>query len=203
MSTSTVRPRPSAGKIVGSIAVVGAAAAVAGLGTFGGFTDSTASTDATTETGVLAIDVSLPGSSAPVPYSAFGMMPGDVGSVPLNLNNGGTVDLSSVVFDSRATASSLLDSDTVHGLQLRVDTCATDWVRSGYAYSCAGGATELYAGPIVTNQPLAGAHSLQAGVVDHLLLTVSFPDTGSNALQNQASSFEFVFTGTQRDGAAR
>ncbi|WP_040337594.1 hypothetical protein [Candidatus Blastococcus massiliensis] len=202
MSTSTVR-RPNTGRIVGSIAVIGAAAAVAGLGTFGGFTDSTASVDAVADTGVVSIDVSAAGTSAPVPYTAAGMMQGDVGSMPLDLRNDGTVDLSSLVFGSRATTSSLLDTDVVHGLQLKLETCATPWARSGYTYSCTGGATALYEGPMVANQALTGARSLQAGAVDRLLATVSFPDTGSNALQNQSSTFEFVFTGTQRDGAAR
>lgn len=200
MSTTTVRR--TAGKIVGTIAVVGSAAAVAGLGTFGGFTDSTTPADATAETGVLAIDVSLPGGGS-VPYTSVGMLPGDSGSIPLDLRNGGDVDLGSLVFDSRATTSSLLDTDAEDGLQLKLETCASPWTRSGYTYSCSGGATELYEGPIVANQALAGASSIEAGATDRLLATVSFPDSGNNALQDQESTFEFVFTGTQRDGAAR
>ncbi|WP_137160401.1 hypothetical protein [Blastococcus sp. CCUG 61487] len=202
MSTSTAR-RVSAGRIVGSIAVVGAAAAVAGLGTFGAFTSSTEAVEAVADTGVLSIDVSIAGTSAPVPYSSFGMLPGDSGSFPMDLRNGGSVDLASLVFESRATTSSLLDTDQVNGLQLKLETCATPWSASGQNWTCSGGATELYDGPIVANSPLTGARSLQAGVVDRLLATVSFPDTNQNALQNQSSTFEFTFTGTQRDGGNR
>lgn len=202
MSTSTVRGT-SAVKVAGSIVVVGAAVAVAGIGTFGGFTDSTSAVDAGVDTGVLGIDVSIPGMSAPVPVSTLSMLPGDEISVPLNLRNGGDVDLSSVTLDSYATASSKLDTDAVHGLQLEIATCDTAWVRSGYDYSCAGGAVELYAGPVAAEEELAGARSLTAGQTDHLLATVSFPTTGGNAMKDQRSSLEFVFTAVQRDGGDR
>jgi hypothetical protein len=202
MSTTSIRRR-TVGKVVGSIAVLGTAAAVAGLGTFGGFTDSTSAVQAEADTGVLSIDVSLAGTTTPVPYTSVGLMPGDSGGMPIDLRNDGTVDLSSVVFQSRATSSSLLDTDQVNGLQLKLESCATLWVQSGWNYSCAGGATQLYAGPIVANQALPGARSLQAGAIDHLLATVSFPTTGGNAMQNQVSTLEMVFTGMQRDGGAR
>jgi hypothetical protein len=204
MSTSTrTAGRRHAVKVAGSLAVVGAAVAVAGLGTFGGFTDSTSVVDAGVGTGVLSIDVSAAGSSAPVPVTTARMLPGDVTSVPMDLRNSGDVDLSSLVLLSRATTSSLLDSDPVHGLQLRVDSCATAWVRSGAGYSCAGGAGALYAGPVAVDTALPAARSLQAGRTDHLLATVSFPTTGGDAMENQSSSLEFVFTGTQRAGGAR
>ena len=195
--------RHGAVKVAGSIAVVGAAAAVAGLGTFGDFTGSTEAVDSGVDTGVLSIDVSAAGTSTPVPVTTASMLPGDVGSFPMDLRNGGDVDLSSLVLASYATESSLLDTDLVDGLQLDLDTCATAWVRSGYSYSCTGGATDLYAGPVAADVTLAGAYSLAAGQTDHLLATVSFPTTGGDALQDQQSSLEFVFTATQRDGAAR
>ncbi|MGY2126946.1 hypothetical protein [Blastococcus sp. SYSU DS0617] len=198
MSTTT-----STVKVAGSIVVLGAAVAVAGLGTFGGFTDSTSAVDAGVDTGVLSIDVSAAGTSAPVPVTTATMMPGDVGYFPMDLRNGGTVDLSSVTLGSSAAVSSRLDSDPVHGLQLQIDTCETAWVRSGATYSCAGGADQLYAGPVATSAELAGAHSLEAGKTDHLLATVSFPTTGGNAMKDQKSTLEFVFTAAQRDGGSR
>lgn len=204
MSTTTsTTGRRSAGKVVGSIVVVGAAAAVAGLGTFGSFTDSTSAVDAGVDTGVLSIDVSAAGTTAPVPVTTANMLPGDVGYFPMDLRNGGDVDLSSVVLGSSAAVSSRLDTDAVHGLQLKIDTCEVPWVRSGGAWSCADGADPLYAGPIATSTRLTGAHSLTAGETDHLLATVSFPTTGGDLMQDLSSSLEFVFTATQRDGAAR
>lgn len=202
-TTTSTAGRFGAVKVAGSIAVVGAAVAVAGLGTFGQFTDTTEAVGAGVDTGVLSIDVSMAGSSAPMPFTSANLMPGDVVSVPMDLRNGGTVDLASVVLDSRASESSKLDTEAVHGLQLRADTCATPWAYSGASYSCPGGAVELYAGPIAAEVALTGAHSLRAGVVDHLLATVSFPTSGGNAMQDQRSTLEFVFTGTQRAAAGR
>lgn len=201
-TTSTTRRR-SAGKVVGSIVVVGAAAAVAGLGTLGEFTDSTSPVDAVADTGVLSIDVSAAGTTTPVPVTTANMLPGDVGYFPMDLRNDGDVDLSSLVLASTAKVSSKLDSDAVHGLQLKVDSCDVAWVRSGAAWTCAAGAEQLYAGPVVTNTALLGADSLVAGKTDRLLASVSFPTTGGDLMQDQSSSLELVFTATQRDGAAR
>jgi hypothetical protein len=201
-NTSTVG-RTSAAKVVGSIAVVGAAVAVAGIGTFGGFTDSTSAVDAGVDTGVLSIDVSAAGTTAPVPVTTANMLPGDVGYFPMDLRNGGDVDLASVTLGSSAAVSSRLDTDPVHGLQLAIDTCETPWVRSGDAWSCADGGEQLYAGPVATSTTLTGAHSLAAGRADHLLATVSFPTTGGDAMQDLSSSLEFVFTAAQREGEAR
>jgi len=202
-TTSTTTGRRSAGKVVGSIVVVGAAAAVAGLGTFGEFTDSTSAVDAGVDTGVLSIDVSAAGTTAPVPVTTANMLPGDVGYFPMDLRNGGDVDLASVTLGSSAVVSSRLDSEPVHGLQMTIDTCEVAWVRSGASWTCAPGADQLYAGPVVTNTALPGALSLEAGATDHLLATVSFPTTGGNEMKDQSSSLEFLFTAAQRDGGAR
>ncbi len=204
MSTNTRTTGRLSAKVAGSIAVVGAAAAVAGLGTFGGFTGSTSALDASAGTGVLSVDVSQAGSSAPVPIATVSMLPGDVGAFPMDLHNSGTVDLSTVKLDSRAVTSSLLDTDRQHGLQLKLETCEAAWVRtSATSFTCATGKKELYAGPVAADVTLDGAYSLTAGKKDHLLATVSFPTTGGDALQGQSSSMEFVFVATQRDGAAR
>jgi hypothetical protein len=202
MSTTTAGRRSTA-KVVGSIAVVGAAVAVAGLGTFGQFTDSTSAVEPSVDTGVLDIDVSIAGMSAPVPVSTVNLLPGDKIAVPLDLRNGGDVDLASLTLDSYATTHSLLDTDTTHGLQLKVETCDAGWVGSGSDYSCAGTAVPLYTGPVATKSVLTGARSLQHGKTDHLLATVSFPSTGGDTMQNQSSALEFVFTAAQRSGAAR
>jgi len=202
-TTSTTDRRRSTGKVVGSIVVVGAAAAVAGLGTFGSFTDSTSAVDAGMDTGVLSIDVSAAGTTAPVPVTTANMLPGDVNYLPMDLRNGGDVGLSSLTLGSSAVASSRLDSDKVHGLQMTIDTSDVAWVGSGASWTCAPGARQLYTGPVVANAALPGALSLEAGKTDHLLSTVSFPTTGGDTMQNQSSSLEFVFTAAQRVGGAR
>ena len=204
MSTTTsTTDRRSAGKVVASIVVVGAAAAVAGLGTLGSFTDSTSAVDAGMDTGVLNVDVIYGGTTFPVPVSTINLLPGDEVSAPLDLRNVGDVDLASLTLDSYATASSKLDTDAVHGLQLKLETCDSAWVPSGGDYSCAGGAVAVYAGPVTAKKELTGLRSRTAGNTDHLLATVSFPSTGGDTMQNQSSSLEFVFTAAQRAGGAR
>lgn len=196
--------RHGAVKVAGSIAVVGAAAAVAGLGTFGNFTGSTEAVDSGVDTGVLSIDITATDGSVPTSLPLPNLLPGDVLSVPLDLHNSGDVDLSSLVLRSYATQSSKLDTEAVHGLQLALDSCATPWSRTGpVSYSCAGGSVPLYGGRIVTESALPAARSLAAGTTDHLLATIAFPTTGGDALQDQRSSFAFVFDAVQRDGAAR
>lgn len=198
--------RTGAVKVAGSIAVVGAAAAVAGLGTFGNFTGSTQAVDAGVGTGVLSVDVALTDGSAPpsFPVALPRMNPGDAMSMPLDLRNSGNVDLASLTLASTATTSSLLDRDTVHGLQLELESCATPWTRTGLdSYSCAGTAVPVYTGPIATQAQLPAARSMAAGVTDHLVATISFPTTGGDVLQGQSSAFSFVFEAVQRDGAAR
>lgn len=192
-------------RIAGSVAVVGAAAAVAGLGIFGGFTGSTEAVDAGADTGVLSVDVSFTDGSAPPPFAVPlpNMLPGDAISVPLDLRNGGDVDLGSLVLASYATESSKLDTEPVHGLQMELDSCATPWTGSWGSYSCADGSVPLYEGPIVNETALPAARSLAAGTTDHLLVTVAFPTTGGDAMQDQRSTFAFVFDAVQRDGAAR
>jgi hypothetical protein len=199
---ATTRSR-SAAKVVGSIAVVGAAAAAAGLGTFGTFTDSTTPVDAGVDTGVVSIVLTPAAAQATVPYVSGGLLPGDHTSLPMDLRNAGNVGLSSLTLTATATASSPLDTDRVHGLQLDLRSCATSWNVVGSGYACATDATDLYAGPILLNQALPGARSLSAGAVDHLLATVSLPDTAGNALQNVSSSLSFTFTAAQRTGTPR
>ena len=61
-----------------------------------------------------------------------------------------------------------------------------------------------HTGPIVTDVPLLGAASLAPGGTDHLLLTASLPSTTTAELvEGATSSLDFVFSGVQRDGAAR
>jgi hypothetical protein len=50
---------------------------------------------------------------------------------------------------------------------------------------------------------LAGAASLNAGGVDHLLATVALPQSAGNAFAGQVSNLAFTFTATQRPGAVR
>jgi hypothetical protein len=202
VSTNTNRRR-SATTVVGAIAAVGAAVAVAGLGTMGGFTDSTAPVGTNVDTGVLSIDISQPAGT--VPFDGSMMVAGDSRATLVDLVNDGNTPLSAVSLSSWATQSSVLDSDAVNGLQLRVDSCSVAWTTGSAAPTC-GGTVRLYSdGPVVVNNlSLTGSASLAAGATDHLRLTASLPSTASgDAFEGATSALSFQFTGVQRNGSAR
>jgi hypothetical protein len=191
-------------KIVGSAAILGVAAAVAGLGTYSTFTDSTTPLATGVTSGVLSISLMDGASAATAPFQGGTFMAGDSVSKALDLVNDGDTALASVTMRSWATASSVLDTDKVNGLQLLVRDCPAPWSGSGAAATCAGGATTVYSGPVVTSTLLANPGSLAAGGTDHLLLTASLPATANGpAFQAVSSSLSFAFDAVQRAGADR
>jgi len=196
--------RVTAARIVASLGVLGATAAIASLGTFGTFSDTTTPVDTTVDTGVISIDLAQAGAGM-VPFAGGLMLPGDSRAFPVDLVNTGDSALSSVTLGAAATASSVLDSDPVNGLQLKVESCSRAWADTGSGYSCAGTTKAFYAGRmVVANQALSGAASLVPGAVDHLLMTAELPSTAStDSFQGASSSIRFVFTGVQRAGTAR
>ncbi|MCA0144854.1 hypothetical protein [Blastococcus sp. LR1] len=191
-------------KAVASLGVLGSAAAIAALGSFGSFTDSTTPVDQAVESGVLSITLDGAHNSVTSPIAIGGLQPGEASSVPFDVRNAGTVDWSSVSFRSWATASSALDTDAADGLQLSLRSCSQPWTATGPdAYTCGGTATDFYAGPIVTTSPLAGAASLRAGQVDHVLFTAALPGGAGNKMKELSSELAFTLTATQRGGTAR
>ena len=200
----TTSGRVTAARLVATLGVLGATAAIAGLGTFGSFSDTTSPVDTSVDSGVVSIDVADAGSGM-VPFAGGLMLPGDSRRFPVDLVNQGDSALGSVSLGSTATASSVLDSDPVNGLQLRVESCTRPWTESNSVWTCVGTKKTNYSGRmVVSNLSLAGAASLVPGGVDHVLLTASLPASAStDALQGASSSLRFVFTGIQRGGTAR
>jgi Camelysin metallo-endopeptidase len=198
---STKSRRTTSRKVVGSLAIAGAAAAVAGLGTFGTFTDSTTPVATTVQSGT--VDINLTQQGTTIPVTTAGFVPGDSLSRAVDLSNDGTSPLSSVTLASTATAASALTGDATDGLQLAVRSCPVPWTQAGSAYTCGGTASTLYSGAAVTSSALPGAASLAARGVDHLLLTLSLPTTAGNGFEGLSSTLDLTFTGVQRAGAAR
>jgi hypothetical protein len=201
-STTTTRRRTGL-TIVGALSAVGAAVAVAGLGTFGQFTDSTSPVNTKVDSGVVSIDVSSAGAS--VPFSGGMMLAGDSRSALVDLVNDGTTPLTSVTLTSTATSSSVLDQDTVNGLQLTVESCSVAWTTGAAAPTCSGTVRSYFTQPIIVNNvPLAASAALAAGATDHLKLTAALPASASgNAFEGATSNLNFVFTGSQRTGGPR
>lgn len=202
-STATTRRRTGL-KIVGALSVVGAAVAVAGLGTFGQFTDSTSPVATQVADGVVSVDVSSP-TGASVPFSGGAMLAGDSRSALVDLVNNGTTALSSLTLTSTATSSSILDQDTVNGLQLTVESCSVAWTTGASAPSCTGTVHSYLTQPIImSNAPLNSSAALAPMTTDHLKLTAALPSSATaDAFQGASSDLSFVFTGVQQAGGPR
>ena len=125
----TTSARVTAARIVATFGVLGATAAIAGLGTFGTFSDTTSPVDTAVDSGVVSVDVADAGSGM-VPFTGGLMLPGDSRRFPVDLVNSGNTALSTVSLGSTATASSVLDTDPVNGLQLKVEDCSLPWSES-------------------------------------------------------------------------
>ena len=200
-SSKRTARRVSLAKVMGSVGVIGAAAAVAGLGTFGTFTDSTTPAPVSVQSGVVSIALSAADGSATVPLAFDGVVPGASVTQAINLVNDGDSALSSVRLATAATQSSVMDADTVNGLQMTVRSCSVAWTSD---FSCAGSAKTLLAGgPVVRDAALTDPASVTAGATDHLAVTLSLPASAGDAFKDKSSELALTFTATQRDGAAR
>jgi spore coat-associated protein N len=199
-------------KILGSFAVLGAAASVAGLGTFASFTSSTSASQAITS-GTVSITLGAAGAQTNrlnIPVS--NVVPGDTIQRSVDLINNGTITsdtLSSIQLTTSATTTSLLDTDATNGLQMVVDKCPVAWTEGGsapaYTYTCTGAIAGVLGSRAVVGValPLAGLASLATGVTDHLRITLTLPSTADNTFQNKSSSILYSFVGTQRLASAK
>jgi len=187
-------------KVVGSLGVIGAAAAVAGMGTFGSFTDSTTPVATTINSGTVSIDLT---KASTLDFAATDLIPGDSVTRTFTLKNDGSSDLGTINLASAATASSVLTTDLVNGLQLSVKSCPVAWTQSGNSFTCASGEQTLLAsGPAVRNSTLNGPASLVAGRSDNLAISYALPLAAGNEFQNKQAAFSLTFTATQRTAPA-
>ena len=193
--------RASLARVLGSVGIVGATAAVAGMGTFGAFTDTTAPAPVAIQSGVVSIALSAADGSATVPLAFNGVVPGASVTQAINLVNDGDAALASVRLATVATQSSVMDTDTVNGLQLSVQSCSVAWSTD---FSCTGAVrTLLGSGPVVRDSTLTNPASVTAGATDHLAVTLSLPTAAGDVFKDKSSRLALTFTATQRDGAAR
>ncbi len=195
-------------KVLVTVAAVGTAAGVAGLGTFGTFTDTT-SASTSVDSGIVDLNLGAVGAANRLTVAATDIVPGDTIQRAFNLSSGtSTSPLGSVALTSVASTSSLLDSDATNGLQMKIEKCSlvTGWVETGispaYTYTCPlGTVSTVVASRAVIGSGVAvtGLDSLStAGASDALKMTLTFPSTAGNTLQDKASVIDFTFTGTQR-----
>jgi spore coat-associated protein N len=194
-------------RLLGSFAVVGVAAAMAGLGTFATFTSSTSASH-TISSGTVSIALGATGASTNrLTVGASNVVPGDTiqRSVDLVNNGGASADnLSSIVLTTTASPSSLLDTETITGLQMVIDKCSAPWTEAGtppaYTYTCTGTTTTVLPSRAVigSNIALSSLASLTTGSTDHLRVTITLPTAAPNTMQGLASTISYNFVGTQR-----
>lgn len=198
--------KTTTGKVLASLALVGAAASVAGLGTYGAFTSSTAA-NAAVGSGTVGIALGADGTANRLSVAAAGLIPGDsIQRVATLTNAAGNQNLSAVTLTTSAAPSSILDTDTSNGLKMAIDKCSVAWVEAGtapaYTYTCPTSATVtmvLVQQPVIgANLTLANLSSMTAGSADNLRVTMTLPTSADNSFQAKSSTISFSFTGTQR-----
>lgn len=196
----------TAGKLIASASLLGAAAAVAGLGTYGAFTSSTeASTTVTNAT--MRIDMVANGGSNNLQVSATGLIPGDKVQRLITLANSGTAELASITLTTAPSAASVLTTDTTNGLQLVIESCDQTWTAGaqGAGYTCGGTKKSVLASrPVIgTNVALADLSSLTGGETDNLLVTQTLPSSAGDSFQGATATVNFAFTATPRGNTTK
>jgi spore coat-associated protein N len=196
-------------KLLVSLAVISAAAGIAGLGTFATFTSSTSASQSVSS-GTVTIALGATGASTNrLTVGASNIAPGDTIQRSVDLIDSGSIDLASITLTTNATTSSLLDTDATNGLQMVIDRCSNAWTEGGtapaYTYTCSGATSTVLASRAIvgTNLALSNLSALTNGVTDHLRVTLSFPSAAPNSFQNQSSTVQYTFTGTQRAGTSK
>ena len=193
-------------KLLVSLAIVAAAASIAGLGTYATFTSSTSASQSVSS-GTVTIALGATGAATNrLTVGASNIAPGDTIQRSVDLLNSGSIDLSGITLTTSASPSSLLDTDATNGLQMSIDRCSNAWTEGGtapaYTYTCSGSTSTVLASRSVvgSNLTLSNLTALTNGVTDHLRVTLSFPSAAPNSFQNQSSTIQYTFTGTQRAG---
>jgi spore coat-associated protein N len=199
--------RPTAHKLLATVAVLGAAASIAGLGTYATWT-STTSENHTISSGTVTIALGATGAATNrLNVGASALAPGDTIQRSVDLTNSGSIDLAGVTLTTTASPSSLLDTDATNGLQMVVDKCSVAWTEAGppFTYTCSGSTSSVLASRAVigSNLSLSPLSATSAGGTDHLRVTLTLPSGADNSFQNKSSTITYAFTGTQRAAASK
>jgi predicted ribosomally synthesized peptide with SipW-like signal peptide len=196
-------------KLLGSFAVLGAAASITGLGTFATFTSSTSASQSIAS-GTVSIVLGAAGPANRLTVGASNLVAGDTVQRAADLINNGTGtsdNLGSIQLTTSASPSSLLDTDATNGLQMTIDRCSVAWTETGppYTYTCSGTTTTVLATRAVigANLALSNLSAVATGATDHLRTTLTLPAAAPNALQGQTSGISYTFVATQRTAASK
>jgi len=133
-----------------------------------------------------------------ISVAAHDLAAGDTIQRTVDLKNIGSAAFTTVILTTTATTSSILDTDSVNGLQMVVDRCSVAWTETAgppYTYSCNGTTSSvLRCGSVmVTNVALANL-DLSPDVDNYLRVTLTLPSGAPNPMQNQSSAIQYTFT---------
>jgi spore coat-associated protein N len=176
-------------KIVLSVALLlGAGGALIG-GAFATFTDSVAAGPQAISSGTIKLAVGPTNDAA---TGATNIAAGDTLAREVDLNStGSTLAAQAITLKFSAAPTSLLDTDTVNGLQVSIQACASAWTRTvvgspppAFTYTCGAGATTVNINGAATASvgalettggTLTPLNSLASGGHDYLVFTLTLP----------------------------
>jgi hypothetical protein len=190
-------------KLTLTVSLILAAASLAGLGAYATFT-STANVSQSVSSGTVTIALGSTGASTNrLNISATNIVPGDTMQRSVDVTNSGGEDFASITLTTTATTSSALDTDATNGLQMAIDKCSAAWTEAGsspaFTYSCGGSTSTVLASRAVIGASISLSNlTLTSGSTNHLRVTLTFPSSAGNTLQNLSSTIQYAFTGTQR-----
>jgi hypothetical protein len=195
------------GKLALTMGLLAVAGGVVGLGAFATFT-GTASSSSALSTGTVSLaPIGTSGANNRLSVGAAGLAAGDTVARAVDVKNTGTITIVAPTLTTNATASSLLDTDAVNGLQMTINKCSVAWTETGgppYTYVCGGTTTA-----VLTSVPVIGANLALSNITptsgsdNFLVLTLTLPAGSPNTEQAQSSTIQFTFTATQRAGQSQ
>jgi spore coat-associated protein N len=203
-------PRGSIGAFA-VLAIVAAAAASAGA--FGTFTNTATVTQSPLTAGTVSIALGATGAQTNrLDIGAGNMAAGDTIERTVDLENTGTLDLSSIDLTTAPSGTpNALTTDTTNGLQMKIEVCDQAWTETGssapFTYTCGGATSTVLASTAaaVTNSALSNVNLLANPTnPDHLMVTLTLPSGADEATFGGLSTdLVYTFTATQRTAAAQ
>jgi spore coat-associated protein N len=129
---------------------------------------------------------------------AQSVAPGDQIQRLVQLRVSGKGRFAAVYLNVRAKRSSLLNTDTQHGLLISIDRCTKKWRQHGHTYTCPG---KRY--KVLAQRPLVGRAELKRlGLrgrrLARLRLVLTLPASAGNAMQAQLTTVRYSFVGVAR-----
>jgi spore coat-associated protein N len=181
-------------KSVRVTAVAGVVVVALGLLSYQAWAAFTDSAQGSFTVGAATLEVTLANSEFAV--DAADMQPGDVVKRTVDFEIESTAgQLQGPEITSEATVSSLLDTDETNGLQVLVEVCDQGWELDD---TCDGtDAIVLAERPIIFNQQSMDNLTLDDGDVNHLLFTISLPQSADDDFQGESSTIEFTLRAHQ------